>query len=356
MSSSPKISLPEVSTADAAAYQRFLGAFRQYWAGPLFQALRRQIDTELVNDPAAKSDFDALLERHPTHQYFAWLERHVQRLKYSGRWGVVAVVEANRLAEEETARHTLPEGLLTLDPALQAPDYYRECDIHQHPGGLWNDSVAAGLIYRGSAGQPGGVVGVPELHRKYARIVLDGKKPRNIVDLGCAFGRGTEAFALEAPDANVVGVDLSEGCLRLAADRLPREMRGRVSYRQADARAVPLPEGSFDVVSSAMLLHELPEKAIIELTAEMYRLLAPGGIAVHLDFLPPADPLLRAAFMGHSRRNNEPFMAGLGKIDFRAAYQQAGFRDVEIIPFEEREGASQSTNWRLPWTIFRARK
>ena len=339
---------------EAAFYQAFLAASRRFWAGPLFRAMQRQISAAAVSrqiDPADDADeFAALVHGHPTHGMFAWFERHLQRMKYSGRWGLAGVLDARR--DELLSQVATPRAQLKLDPALSLPAYWLDHDIHQHPGGLAGD--LGGFIYQAASGQ-GGVVGRPELHERFAHTAVGGSSPRRILDLGCGFGRSTVAFATAAPDAQVTGIDLSASCLRIAAAEAPETLKDRLDYRQADvAKLDPaeFPDG-FDLVTSTMLLHELPGPALEAVIASTGRLLAPGGRAVHLDFLPPDDALLRILYDGHSARNNEPFMADLARADLAESHLQAGFEHFETVPFAESSGALDlpPTRWRLPWAI-----
>ena len=343
---------------DVAAYQRFLGAARNFWSNQLFQALRRQTERDA---PAATmqgsrdGEFEALVEQHPTHQIFAWLERHLQRMKYSGPFGLVASTTRHRQALLEALAKPLPDGMLRLDPDLKAPDYYHAYDIHQHPGGLGGDPLA-GVIYRIAAAS--GVVDKPQLHERFARLAAANRRLTRVLDLGCGYGKSTWAFAAAAPSAHVQGIDLSASCLNVAAHETPAELCARVSFAQVDATATGFPARSYDMVTSTMLLHEMPEYAIRALIAETGRLIAPGGVAIHLDFLPPADPLLRMLFAGHARRNNEPFLLEHSRIDLQDAYERAGFRHVETLDFAEEDGALEAsiTKWRLPWTMIVAQR
>jgi ubiquinone/menaquinone biosynthesis C-methylase UbiE len=156
------------------------------------------------------------------------------------------------------------------------------------------------------------------------------------------------------PKAEVIGVDLSEPCLKLAA--VDAKGVPNVSFRQADARQTGLNE-KFDLVTSTMLLHELPGEAVDATLAETRRLLAPGGVSIHLDFR-TEDPFWQFIMYGHGQRNNEPFLEPLIRMDLAAAYRKAGFEDVRIEPFAEREGATDPSNpfWRFPWAAIIARK
>ena len=147
-------------------------------------------------------------------------------------------------------------------------------------------------------------------------------------------------------------------CLTLAAVTAAEDQAANVRYVQADAQATGLEAEAFDTVTSTMLLHEMPPPALERLVAESHRLLAPGGVAVHLDFLPGDDPWNKFIHYGHGRRNNEPFMRPLDEMDIAAAHRAAGFREVEVRPFEEMPGALDPSNeaWRFPWTVIVARK
>ena len=349
----PKAGQREWNDADAAAYQRFVAAARGYWANDLFAALRRQVGTHECK-PSAEG-FEALVERHPTHRLFAWLERHLQRMRYSGPFGLVESVNREREALLAALSRPQPDGMLRLDPDLSPPGYYAECDIHQHPGGLRGDPLA-GLVYRDAVGS--GVVGKPALHQRFAQLVAARHAPARILDLGCGFGRSAWAFADAMPAARVVGIDLSASCLTVAVHETPAALRERVTYAQADAVASGFPAASFDLVTSTMLLHEMPESAVRALIEETGRLVAGGGMVAHLDFLPPRDPLLRILFEGHARRNNEPFLLEHSRIDLADAYARAGFSNVETLDFAEEDGAldPELPRWRLPWKMIVATK
>ena len=79
----------------------------------------------------------------------------------------------------------------------------------------------------------------------------------------------------------------------------------QTEYVQADARATGLAGQSVDVVTSTMLLHELPPKEIEATFAEAARVLEPGGWIEHLDFLPQVQPrsdaFTRFIHYGHAK-------------------------------------------------------
>jgi len=75
--------------------------------------------------------------------------------------------------------------------------------------------------------------------------------PDVVVDLGCGTGHGALALAARWPGARVVAVDASPGMLEQAARHDPA---GRCERLCAEARALPLPDASVDLVFSSLML------------------------------------------------------------------------------------------------------
>jgi demethylmenaquinone methyltransferase/2-methoxy-6-polyprenyl-1,4-benzoquinol methylase len=98
-------------------------------------------------------------------------------------------------------------------------------------------------------------------------------------DVAIAFARRTEAAA-------IVGLDPSGGMLAVGGNKLRRRaLEGRVRLIEGDALAIPFAGGTFDAVTIAFGLRNLPDYAAG--IAEMARVLAPGGRLVILEFFPP---------------------------------------------------------------------
>ena len=104
-----------------------------------------------------------------------------------------------------------------------------------------------------------------------------------VLDVGC--GRGA---ALRLLDDRVrfeqvpVGLDFSEVALRHA--REDQSDDGRPLLARGSALALPFATGSFDLVLSSYLVKHLDEDEIRTFFIEMYRVLAPGGLALIWDF------------------------------------------------------------------------
>ncbi|RKQ91090.1 methyltransferase family protein [Solirubrobacter pauli] len=91
--------------------------------------------------------------------------------------------------------------------------------------------------------------------------LLDLVRPGDrVLDVGC--GPGTLAAAAADRGAQVTGVDLAEGMVAEARRRHPG-----LTFLQADAEALPFPDGAFDVALGAFLVNHTPdaEAAVREL-------------------------------------------------------------------------------------------
>ena len=97
-----------------------------------------------------------------------------------------------------------------------------------------------------------------------------------VVDLGSGSGMDSFLASLKVgPEGKVIGVDMTDA-QRLKAERL-RERGGfaNVSFLKGHIDAVPLPDGSADVLISNGVFNLAPDKAGV--FAEVARLLRPGG-------------------------------------------------------------------------------
>jgi SAM-dependent methyltransferase len=325
------------------AGQAFLLSVKAHWTRVIYPAVRAEY--EKSNDLSK-----------PLYRYFCWLERHLQRFKYSGRYGLQPYHAQDRARLEAS----LAEARVELRENIEYPEYYTGVDIHQHPGGVWSDPIA-GFVYERGARSTTPLAGTKhkDLHQRLTAAALDGKPaPSRVLDMACGFGKSTRPFYEALPEAEVEAIDFSAPCLRLAAREAHRAGARNVRFRQRDATGTGYPEATFDLVTSTMLLHELPPKAVERTFAEAARVLKPGGRMVHLDFLPGPGEFEQLIHFGHSRRNNEPFMEPLARMDLAGLLGRLGLRNVEIRPFEEADGtlAPGYRYWRFPWALISAER
>lgn len=337
-----------------AAGQSFITSVKMYWHAELFPALRAEYERRASlrpKRPETADEVGELLAGSTLYQYFGWFERHMQRFKYAGRYGVVPWHQQQR----EHLERSLERAALRVElhPELEMPAYYVNCDIHQHPGGVWSDTIA-GFVYERAASTTTPLLGERhgDLHDRFTDVLgKECQAPKRVLDMGCGFGKSTRPIAEQFPDAQIDAIDLSAPCLRVAALNMDK-----VHFRQINAATTDYPDNHFDLVTSTMLLHEMPPPVIEQTLREAARVLRPGGKMVHLDFHHLRDPFERFIHYTHGRRNNEPFMEPLAEMDLEGSLQRLGFKNVRIEPFEESEGTLDPDYpaWRFPWTVISA--
>jgi tRNA threonylcarbamoyl adenosine modification protein (Sua5/YciO/YrdC/YwlC family) len=113
-----------------------------------------------------------------------------------------------------------------------------------------------------------------------------GRGARRILDLGTGTGETARRVIACHPEALLVGVDENEGMLAVARAGLPAE---RVELR-AGRIEEPLPDGSFDLVTSALCVHHLDGAGKADLFRRVHDALVPGGLFVLGDVVVPVDP------------------------------------------------------------------
>lgn len=342
------------SLAQQAALD-FVLVLRRRWADMLYPALVEQYEASgpplQANDPATIAPAVHAL---PAWNWFAWLERGSQKMLWRAAGDVVAASPDPRSPGDAAP----PK----LDSELQLPDWYTEWDIHLQPGGVWAGPAAARVYELGAKLVMMGDNDDYAFHHLFVRTAVPQRRYRRIVDLGCGFGKSTWPLKQAFPDAEVTGVDLSAACLELAAERVA-ERGVDVGFVQADATATGLAAGSADLVTSTMLIHELPLEALEALFGEASRLLAPGGVLRFLDFQPTGNPLRDLAIIEHGARNNEPFLPPMLAADLPAMAAAAGLSGARWTAFDER-GAGRldaarwpvRREWHFPWAVLEAEK
>ncbi len=124
--------------------------------------------------------------------------------------------------------------------------------------------------------------------------ILDGLHLRGderVLDMGCGRGAVLTAVARRLPSGRATGVDIwswmdqsgnaREVTLRNASLEGVAE---RVTVETGDMRALPFPDGSFDLVVSSLAIHNIPSQADRRrAVAEGFRVLAPGSRIVIAD-------------------------------------------------------------------------
>jgi ubiquinone/menaquinone biosynthesis C-methylase UbiE len=124
----------------------------------------------------------------------------------------------------------------------------------------------------------------------------DLKGDEQLLDLGCGRGAVLIEAARRLPTGHAVGVDLWSGKDQSGnrpeatlANAAAAGVADRVGVRTADMTALPFADGSFDVVTSALAIHNIPSpEGRYRAVDEAMRVLRPGGQLLVADFWPMA--------------------------------------------------------------------
>jgi ubiquinone/menaquinone biosynthesis C-methylase UbiE len=172
-----------------------------------------------------------------------------------------------------------------------------------------------------------------DLAERVARLA-----PKRMLEIAAGTGIVTRALSKKLPAVSIVATDLNQPMLDHAAARLTS---ARITWRQADAQALPFDDASFDVLVCQFGVMFFPDKA--KAFSEARRVLAPGGrflfnVWDRIEENEPAD-LVSRAVAALFPKDPPGFLArtphgyhDLAAID--AALKQSGFSTVhaETVP------------------------
>lgn len=128
-------------------------------------------------------------------------------------------------------------------------------------------------------------LGIHKGWRKKSIALLKEQKPKTILDIAT----GTGDFAIAAMTLNpekVVGVDISEGMLKLGVEKVKKAgLDAKIELKLGDSEQLPFADNSFDAITVGFGVRNFEnlEKGI----NDIYRVLNPGGSFVVLEFSKP---------------------------------------------------------------------
>ncbi len=335
---------------DSRARERFVSSLRAYVLNDMANAMRtdyeRNVATERLGE-AAPADGPAvhkLMRKRDLFRLYSSLRCTAQELVWNT---VIDSINANADAlgercDELAGDRSRADGTLTLDDALEVPDYYDAVDVHLMPGnydgGSADRGVLPGAVYDngfnvfafGAMGEEFNDIGWSMAN--FVKLKFPDLDPKVIVDVGCTIGHNTLPWKETYPDAEVHGLDVAAACLRYAHARA-QSLGVSVHFHQQSSDALRFDDDSVDVVFSSMFLHELPKKHIERFLAEAHRVLRSGGVMIHMELPPNAALAPYDSFYldWDSYYNNEPFYKNFRDQDYRRLCSDAGFAPDEFF-------------------------
>lgn len=161
-----------------------------------------------------------------------------------------------------------------------------------------------------------------------------------LLDVGCGTGSLTFELAKDAALREIQAIDFSPV---FVAEAERRNTDGRITIQQADATALPFPDGAFDRAMALLVLHFVPEAS--RAIAEMRRVVRPGGVvaAVVWDHLGGmsgmrmiVDTVAALSDGGRQLRNRYVFQPMMQPGEMRQAFIDQGLDQVEQTELIQR--------------------
>lgn len=157
-------------------------------------------------------------------------------------------------------------------------------------------------------------------------------KPHRVMDLATGTGDLAIKLAKRIPKAHIMGIDLSDKMLAVAADKVRRKgLEDHIALYQGDAEHLDVADGLVDVVTIAFGVRNFGN--LEQGLSEIFRTLRSGGHIVVLEFSTPRNPIVRWAYKLYSNHIMKP-MGGMISKD-KEAYNYLPDSIVEF-PSPER--------------------
>jgi ubiquinone/menaquinone biosynthesis C-methylase UbiE len=174
-------------------------------------------------------------------------------------------------------------------------------------------------------------------HGEEVRAVLLEQIPSNVnyaLDLGTGDGRMLALVKQKNLEAKGVALDFSDPMLKLARERFAEDSSVEVVKHNLD---VPLPKDRwmpFDLVISGLAIHHVSHERKRQLYAEIFGLLASGGVFLNLEHVASATEALHQRFLvavGLSPETDDPANILLDVETQLGWLRQIGFKDVDCF-------------------------
>lgn len=130
-------------------------------------------------------------------------------------------------------------------------------------------------------------------------LVKHGFRRGRVLDAGCGSGEVLIEIAKAFPEAELVGLDLSEPLLEIAREQAEdADLSDRLTFRKGDVEAMPFDDDSFNIVISVNTFHVVDNP--VAMLDEIERVLKPDGAlaltCVKRSWLSLLMPILKTAY------------------------------------------------------------
>lgn len=245
---------------------------------------------------------------------------HLRRLR--SMFADLPEATRRRMERDATSAREKAQGA-----AGDLPEYFTQ-DFHFQTGGYLTDESARIYDVQVETLFYGAAAAMRRAGLRAVAAELGGRDQRHVrlLDVACGTGRLLRDIRRTYPAMRLAGIDLSAAYLEEARRHMGR-LRP-VDLIAGNAETLPFESCSQDIVTCIFLFHELPPEVRRTVTAEIARVLRPGGLFVFIDSLqmgdkPGWDGLLEAFPV----RFHEPYYRGYSVDDLGGMFHEAGLAE-----------------------------
>ena len=300
-----------------------------------------RIEPQLDREGRKPADWQAIekaVEHENTYRFYSAVRYNAQEMCYlSVQPAVERALPAMVGLARDLAVRNPAGGSLRLNPTLELPKYITALDVHLTPGSVHSEHTVDDVAQAAVVSFGGKVFTGQHPYRKRPGVVGESiaywirKKypnfaPRRILDLGTTSGKNLLPYCTAFPQAEAHGIDVAAPVLRYG-HALAEHEGIAVHFSQQNAEQTDFPDGHFDLIVSSFFFHEVSLKATRKILAECKRLLAPGGLMVHMELPDEASvsPYENFFWNWDTHNNNEPWYTAFRAEDPVALCTAAGF-------------------------------
>lgn len=150
-----------------------------------------------------------------------------------------------------------------------------------------------------------------------------------LLDVGCGTGGVTIPAKIRVGEGGgAAGIDPAPEMIAVAR-RKAKRAGVEIDFRVGVIESLPFPDETFDVVTSSLMMHHLPEHLRVKGLAEIRRALKPGGRILIADMMRPSGSFFKRLFISLVLHHGHGVQFGIQ--DLPKLMTEAGFEDVEQL-------------------------
>ncbi len=155
------------------------------------------------------------------------------------------------------------------------------------------------------------------------------KLGESVLDVGCGTGGVTIPAKLRVgKNGRAAGIDPAPEMIAIAR----RKASGaglEIDFRVGMIESLPFPNGTFNAVTSSLMMHHLPEHVQTKGLAEIRRVLKPGGRLLIADMMRPSPSFLKRFFTSLVLHHGHDIQFGIE--DLPELLKEAGFDEIQQL-------------------------